>query len=123
MKNITIISAYGALKELSMLKLPMKTAYAVYKMLKKADECYNFFITEERKLIEKHNGNVDPQTGRINFNDAGAQIAFQTEYMELHELDIDWDLAPVVLNLDTLGDDCKLTPSDFAVLAEFITVE
>lgn len=123
MKNITIIGAYGALKELSMLKLPMKTAYAVYKMLKKADECYNFFIAEERKLIEKYNGEVDPATGRISFNDADVNMAFQMEYAELHTLDIDWDLAPVCLNLDVLSDDCKLTPSDFAALAEFITVE
>ena len=122
MKHITIISAYGALKELSQLKLPIKTAYAVYKMLKKADECYNFFVTEERKLIEKHGGVVEQTTGRISFNDAGANAAFQAEYMELHNLDIDWDLAPIQLDLDAL-DDCKLTPSDFALLAEFITVD
>jgi small-conductance mechanosensitive channel len=61
-----MIEAIPVIKKLIGIKLPLKSSYAVFRIAKEIEQHKEFFMEEEKKLIEKYKGAIN-ETGRITF--------------------------------------------------------
>ena len=113
MKIQQLLNAYPIMQKLITLKLPVKKAHKVFLMVKKAEEQREFFIQEEKKLIEQYEAEVR-EDGRIYFKDAESKIAFLAADAELSQLEID-GFDPIYLTYDDMGDE-TFTAADIAAL-------
>lgn len=102
MKQNQITKVYGALKEFSALKLPVQAAYQLFSAVKKIEPHYLCGVDMERKLIEQHGG-VPSNDGKIAFPSVDEAKQFQTELVELGEMDVEIDLKPVRVTRNMLG--------------------
>ena len=82
-------------------------------MVKKAEEQREFFIQEERKLIERFDAEIK-EDGRVYFKDAESQASFIAADAELCQLEID-GFDPIYLTYDDMGDE-TFTATDIAAL-------
>lgn len=114
-----INKAYTALVYLSKLKLPIKTSYDLYKMVKMMEEKVSFVIEEERKLLACYNGNVDEQ-GAVHFKDEDSATKFNEEHEELLLLEHNLDTEPVVIDMNTISDQ-RISMTDIANLEGFVS--
>jgi hypothetical protein len=110
------------LQKLVGIKLPIKASYAIFRLSKEIDSQKDFFIEEERKLIDKYNGSID-ENGRITFKDQSNFEPFAKEYAELNETEIVIkEQLPIVIKLDAVeGGD--FAPVDFFSLEGIIDFE
>lgn len=120
MTQYQLLQAIPALQLLVNYKLPVKTAYSLYKLAKKAEEYKEFLINEERKLVNEYHGTVD-ENGRIQFNNVDDMQNFTTKHNELVALEAE-DAETLVIQADDLGDQ-KLSASDIALLEGIIDIE
>lgn len=113
-----VFNVYPMLQKLITMELPVKVSYQLYKIGKKVEDEKSFFVQEEKKLIEKYNGEVDA-AGKINFEDDKNREFFIKEYQELNNLEIkDLDSLPVKINIEDLN--IKLSALEISVLDGFI---
>lgn len=113
-----MFNVYPMLQKLITMELPVKVSYQLYKIGKKVEDEKNFFIQEEKKLIEKYNGKVDA-VGKIDFEDDKNRESFVKEYQELNNLEIkDLDSLPIKINIEDLN--IKLSALEISVLDGFI---
>lgn len=121
MKQSEINKSYNALVRLSQVRLPIKTAFSVYQLVKKIEEPYKFAFEEEKKLINKYNAEVK-ENGIISFSSAEDKNSFQNELQELNQLDHDIEIEPIVIKIEDLGEQ-TITPSDILALEGFVEFE
>lgn len=121
MKQSEINKSYNALVRLSQMRLPIKTAFSVYQLVKKIEEPYKFAFEEEKKLINKYNAEVK-ENGIISFSSAEDKNSFQNELQELNQLDHDIEIEPIVIKIEDLGEQ-TITPSDILALEGFVEFE
>lgn len=117
-----MFSIIPVLQKLVGIKLPLKNSYAIYRLAKEIDAQKDFFIEEEKKLVEKYNGLISPE-GRITFEDVNSYEPFTKEYVELNELEVSLtETLPIKINLDSVESN-ELTPADFLALDGVIDFE
>ena len=121
MKQSEINKSYNALVRLSQVRLPIKTAFSVYQLVKKMEEPYKFALEEEKKLINKYNAEVK-ENGIISVSSAEDKNSFQNELQELNQLDHDIEIEPIVIKIEDLGEQ-TITPSDIFALEGFVEFE
>lgn len=107
-----MLAALPVLNRMMELKLPIKKAHAVYSLAKQINEQREFFINEEKKLIEKFNAEI-LDGGNIRFKDAESQVGFMTEHNALMHYEV--DAAAIDLSFEDLGDS-EFTPVELMQL-------
>jgi hypothetical protein len=113
MKIQQLLNALPVMQKLIGLKLPIRKAHKVFLMAKKADEQKEFFVQEEKKLIEKFDAEMQ-EDGIIHFKDAESHASFIAADRELCQLEID-GFDPIYLTYDDMGDE-TFTATDIAAL-------
>lgn len=113
-----ISEIYKALSELSNIKLPIKTAWKIYKITDAFSDQVKFITEEEKKIINENNGTIDG-TGNIKFsNDIDTQ-KFVKEINEFHNTELECNFETVELAIDDLAD-CKLEPKLILSLKDIV---
>lgn len=113
MKIQQLLNAYPTMQKLITLKLPVKKAHKVFLMVRKTEEQKEFFVQEEKKLIEKYEAEIK-KDGMIYFKDSESKEAFLAAEAELGQLEID-GFDPIYLTYDDMGDE-TFTAADIASL-------
>ena len=108
-----MLNALPVLQKMMDLKLPMKKAYKVYSLAKAIEDKRQFFIDQERKLIESFGAEI-LENGNIKFKSAEDQISFSKEHFELLNCELE-DFAAIELSFDDLGD-ATFTAKDLMAL-------
>lgn len=117
MTQIQIIEAMPAIRKLLNASFPAKKAYQIYLLSKQINSIYDFFIAEERKLVQKFRAkNIEDK--KISFDNAGDAEQFENEYKALQNLEIT-DITAVALNEEDVKD-IELTPLDIFYLEGLI---
>ena len=65
---IQLINTLPIIQKLMGLNLPIKKAYKIYTLAKLINDKRDFFINEEKKIIDKFDGNLT-ESGNIIFKD------------------------------------------------------
>lgn len=113
-----INKAYGSLMKLNNFKLPVKKAYAVYKMVQDVDKAYQFALSEERKYMDEFHG-VPKEDGSITFPTPSDCTAFKVKLDELCNVEVDIPIEVVKLGERDLGEQ-TLSPADIFNLEGFV---
>lgn len=121
MKQIQIANAYTSLKKILNMHFPAKKAYQIYLLSKKLNSILEFFIEEERKLIQKFHAEVK-DNGEIAFANAGDAQNFRIEYLKLQNFEVEEEIVPVILTEDDIKDQ-EFTPIDIFNLEGIISFE
>ena len=120
----TMLTIIPTIQELVRTKLPLKESYALYSLAKEIEGQKDFFLEEEKKLIEKYNAEVSPE-GKITFKDSENQTAFAKEYFELNTMEADIKVTlPIVIKMDSVnGSDLQLSAVDLMSLSGIVDFE
>lgn len=121
----TMLSIIPTLQELVSAKLPLKASYALFALAKEVNTQKDFFVEEERKLIEKYNATVTPQ-GQISFGDKiEDRKGFLKDYTELNEMEVSLNTQlPIVIKMeDVNGTDLKVSAADLMALSGIVDFE
>lgn len=110
--------AYESLMKLNNFKLPIKKAYAIYKLVQVVDEVYRFAVSEERKYLEEFHGTLNEDSS-ITFLTPGDRIEFQKRVDELCNVEVDIAIEAVRLDERDLGGQ-MLSPADIFNLEGFV---
>ena len=107
-----MLNSLPILQRMMELKLPIKKAHGIYSLAKVINEQREFFINEEKKLVEKFNAEI-LEGGNIRFKDAESQVGFMTEHNALMRYEV--DAAALDLSFEDLGDS-EFTPVELMQL-------
>lgn len=113
-----MLNALPVLQKIMELKLPVKKAYKIYNLAKSIEDKRQFFIQEEKKLIDKFNAEI-LENGNIKFNSAEDQMTFSKEHSDLMNYEVE-DLLSIELSFEDLGD-VEFTPRDLMTLEGVIS--
>lgn len=127
MKLIEILTANEALKKLANSKFnSFKKAYELSKLRKQVDEEVNFYVDEEKKIVETYASKGEDgkpiflEGGRIKLDSLEAKNSFEKEINELRELEID-KISKVTINSnDFKSEDDIPTPNEILALEVLI---
>lgn len=108
-----ILSALPIVQKLVGLQLPVKKAYKVYSLAKQINEQREFFINEEKKLIEKFNGTIQ-EDGQIIFENDVCSEDFAKAHFEMMTNEID-GFSPIELTFEDLKG-AEFSPFDIGLL-------
>lgn len=97
-----VVSAQRPLEKLSKINLPIKVAYQISKVLKKAGEEVKFYEIERFNLIKKHGRLTDKATDSYQVRPEKNK-AFQEELKKLEEIEVN-TLVEKKIKLEDLGD-------------------
>jgi len=120
MKQGNINRAYPSLLKLRDFNLPVKKAYAIYKLSVCVENAHEFAAEEERKYLADYNGSISDDGNTISFETPTDCAAFRDKVEELCNVDVDIEIEPVLLTEDDLGEQ-RLTPADIFNLEGFVT--
>ena len=125
MKLIEILNANEALKKLANSKFnSFKKAYELSKLRKQVDEEVNFYIEEEKKIVEAYASKDENGTpifldgGRIKLDSVEAKNSFEKDINELRNLEID-KISKVSISPSDFKDDIP-TPNEILALEVLI---
>lgn len=121
MKQERINKAYISLVKLREYNLPVKKAYAIYKMLSVVEGAYEFAFGEEKKYLDEFGGTIKNGV-EIVFETPEKCAMFKTKINELYEAEVDIEIEPVTLTEGDLKEQ-TLTPADIANLDGFVVFE
>ena len=121
MKQEKINRAFSSLIKLRDMNLPVKKAYAIYKINSALEDAYNFALNEERKYLSEFGG-VITDDGDIKFGSPEDLRAFMEKLEELNTADVEVDTEVVSLSENDLGSQ-MLTPGDIYNLEGFVIFE
>lgn len=121
MKQETVNKAYSSILKLKEYHLPVKKAYAIYKLASVVEPAYKFALNEEQKYIEDFHGTMN-ESGSVVFPTPTECAAFRDKVEELCGVDVDITIEPVTLAEADLGEQ-TITPQDIANLEGFVTFE
>jgi DNA integrity scanning protein DisA with diadenylate cyclase activity len=107
-----ILNALPVVQKLVSLQLPVKKAYKVYSLAKQINEQREFFINEEKKMIEKFS--VTIESGNLHFKSSEDQALFVAEHNELMQYQVE-GLTPIELSFTDLGN-LEITPMEMSSL-------
>jgi hypothetical protein len=131
MKYINILKAQKTMQYIMKLRLPIrenKKSRAIYKMVLDIEELASYIQLEERKIIEKYQGVVQPN-GTINFGDdsdgALKAQACVAEIAEFENFEAEWNHEVIKLSEESLVDDggFTLSPEEIFYLEGFVEFE
>lgn len=108
-----MLNALPVLQKIIELKLPIKKAYKIYSLTKVIEDKRQFFVAEERKLVDKFNAEI-LENGSIKFKSVEDQMTFSQEHADLMTYEIE-DLETLELNFDDLGD-ATFTPRELMLI-------
>lgn len=114
----TASEAYLSITRLNSVRFGIKDAFSVYKLRKKLEDVYNFFVEEQRKIIEKYNGEI-LEDGRIQFDSNETAEKARNDIESLNNSSIDVDIEPITINISEIQDG-TMTPRDIEMLDGFI---
>lgn len=127
MKLIEILTANEALKKLANSKFnSFKKSYELSKLRKQVDEEVNFYVEEEKKIVESYaskdeNGKpIFLDGGRIKLDSLEAKNNFEKEISELRELEIDKISKVTISSNDFKSEDDIPTPNEILALEVLI---
>ena len=107
-----MLDSLPILQRVMELKLPIKKAHEVYSLAKQINEQRDFFIKEEKKLIDKFNAKaVD---NKVHFKSDSDQASFVKEYAELMQFKVE-NCTPINLSFDDLGS-AEFSPIEIGLL-------
>lgn len=125
MKLIEILNANEALKKLANSKFnSFKKAYELSKLRKQVDEEVNFYIEEEKKIVEAYASKDENGTpifldgGRIKLDSVEAKNNFEKDINELRNLEID-KISKVTISPADFNDEIP-TPNEILALEVLI---
>lgn len=118
MKQYQINRAYGALRKLMSMELPIRESYKVTMLAKQLEFNYNFELDREKKMLLKYHGKRD-SNGEIIFQSEEDAAGFKKESIELSMMDVDITIEPIELSFDSFGEQ-YLTPNDILCLDGFV---
>lgn len=118
MKQESINRAYSTLLTLKDYKLPLKKAYAIYRLYTSISDAYEFALNEEQKYLAEYNGKPNGD-GTVVFSTPTDCAAFRDKVEELNNMDVDITIEPVTLTEKDLGEQ-TITPADIANLEGFV---
>ncbi len=118
MEQEQINRAHASLEKLSKFNLPIKKAYAVYKLMRAVDESYQFAMSEERKYLDEYNGKLGSD-GTVTFETPDDCQNFKIMLDELLAMEPDIKFDVVKLTEYDLGEQ-RLTPADIYNLEGFV---
>ena len=113
-----ILNALPVVQKMAGFKLPVKKAYKIYSLAKKINEYRDFFIKEEKKLIEKFNATV-LENGNIKLGSPEDQEKFIEEHNALMETVVE-DITGIELSFEELAD-VEITPAEIELLENVIS--
>ena len=113
MTTLQMLNALPVVQKVMELKLPIKKAYKAYFLAKQINEKRDFFINEEKKLIEKYQAEVK-EDGKLIFKNTENIAQFTQEHKEILEYQVD-DIESLELSFSDLGD-AKFTPAEILML-------
>ena len=114
MKMVNVVNAQPALEKIASVDLPLKLLYSLKKFMEKLEREMKFFNEERDKLILKYGEQEDDGMFRIP-NERVED--FQREANELADIDIEWDVQPIIL---PLMDGLELSYKELKTLEGFI---
>jgi hypothetical protein len=114
-----LLNAFPIVEKLMTFNLPIKKAYQLYSLAKQINEKRDFFIKEEKKLIDNFKGQI-MEDGKIKFENINLQQEFLKAHNELLQCEID-DIKPLELTFDDLKD-IKLSPADLIDLEGVVNI-
>lgn len=119
MKQKDLERAWGSIAMLNRLKLPVKKAYAIYKLSKTITESCSWAAGEQAKRFEKYNGTINNE-GVVTFLNESDCKACKKELDEISNMDVDIEITPVELSEDDLAGQ-TISPADIYNLEGFVT--
>lgn len=114
-----MLNSVSVIQRIMNLNLPIAKAYKVYSLAKQINEQNEFFINEEKKLIEKFNAKIE-DGGRVVFEDPSNQNAFIEEHNKLLQYKLE-NLPVIELTLADLGD-ASFSPNELMLLEGVINI-
>lgn len=119
MTPVKVLSAHRAIKEISGMTFPYKTARAVAFLKRRLQEEAEVVSNAERSLVEHYEGKV--KGNRVNFPDEEKAIEFQNHYDSFMKEDTEINLPTVDLSKYT--DMMKLSPDTIEALDGIVIFE
>ena len=113
-----LMRAYPLLQQFLQLSGNAQQSYQLYKFLKQIQEDVDFYVQEEKKLIEKYAANVE-QDGQISFEDKENQKLFSQEINNLQNMELPQLMNTITIPLKSIQN-IQLTPADFYLLENII---
>ena len=113
-----LMRAYPLLQQFLQLSGNAQQSYQLYKFLKQVQEDVDFYVQEEKKLIEKYAANVE-QDGQISFDDKENQKLFSQEINNLQNMELPQLMNTITIPLKSIQN-IQLTPADFYLLENII---
>ena len=127
MKLIEILTSNEALKKLANSKFnSFKKSYELSKLRKQVDEEVNFYVEEEKKIVETYASKGEDgkpiflEGGRIKLDSLEAKNNFEKEINELRELEIDKISKVTISSNDFKSEDDIPTPNEILALEVLI---
>lgn len=108
-----MLTALPVVQKIMGLKLPIKKAYKAYSLAKVINDKRDFFINEEKKLIDKFEATI-LDNGNIQFKSEESQKAFIEEHNELLNYVVE-DAEVLDLSFEDLGT-AEFTPVEVGQL-------
>ena len=115
MKQFRIINAYKALIKLGQQDLPIKLAFALFKIKQALQPQWDFQLDEENKLAAGAKVSAD---GTVTFNTPEDADAFRKKLSELNNVDVNLKVKPVRIPLSIPG--AVLSMNDIEALDGFV---
>jgi hypothetical protein len=94
------------------ISLPIRKSYQIYALAKQINDKRDFFIKEEKKIIDKFNAQII--NNEIQFKDIETRRLFELEHENLMKYEID-DIDIIELSFEDFKD-AQLTALDIAAL-------
>lgn len=119
MKQGDIIKAYKATAKLAEQKLPLTTAYKIFKLREQMKPAWDFQAQEEYKLMDEYHPEPG-ENGTVKFHSVEDRLAFEDKLQEIANMESDVEITPATL---PLTDDIALTVGDLADMKPVITFQ
>lgn len=116
MKNGRIVKAYNVLERLADQSMPIKMAYALFKLRQSLKPVYVFFSERETALFNELKPTVS-EDGKLYFNSIRDRELWDAKHLELSDAESDVEFEPVSI---PLTDSMALTPNDVEKLDGFV---
>lgn len=122
MKMSELISAAPALRKLASQDLPLRTAYAVSRVVKQTQEHLAFYDQKHNEAVEKYYD--EQEEGQWKPKSPETAAAFKTEIEELLELELDiGEIKKPIISIDC-DDGLTLSANDLVALdGTFIEIQ
>lgn len=99
------------------MELPIKTAHAIYMMIKRLEPIYQCGVALERDIRKNLNIFIDGDA--MTYPSKEARDKYIEKMNELANMDVEFDVSPVRISIDDVNGQ-RITPSDIRALEGFV---